>query len=146
MLDKRDSVVEEVREDLLRRSRVGIKKYGVTLEREDLELSDWLQHAYEECLDQANYLKKAILITKNKQFMSDKTTVNPVELATDLAHNDVITTVDYHNSKFPNNSKEIYEEIEEITPEYSGTEYSEFAQAIFNERYDYYYNQIQKKR
>ena len=56
-----DSVVEAVRDDLLRRSQVGIKKYGVTLDRTDLSLKDWLQHAYEETLDQANYLKRAIL-------------------------------------------------------------------------------------
>jgi hypothetical protein len=56
-----DLVVEAVRQDLLQRSQVGIKKYGVTLDRSDLSLKDWLQHAYEECLDQANYLKKTIL-------------------------------------------------------------------------------------
>ena len=57
----KDSVVEAVREDLLRRSQVGIKKYGITLERIDLSLKDWLQHAYEETLDSANYLKRAII-------------------------------------------------------------------------------------
>lgn len=57
----KDAVVEAVREDLLRRSQVGVAKYGVTLERTDLKLRDWLQHAYEETLDQANYLKRAIL-------------------------------------------------------------------------------------
>lgn len=56
-----DTVVEAVRADLLRRSQFGITKYGVTLDRADLSLRDWLQHAYEECLDQANYLKRAIL-------------------------------------------------------------------------------------
>lgn len=56
-----DKIVEAVREDLLKRSQVGIKKYGVTLNRDDLTLRDWLQHAYEECLDQANYLKKSIM-------------------------------------------------------------------------------------
>ena len=56
-----DTVVEAVRADLLRRSELGIKKYGVTLDRTDLSLKDWLQHAYEETLDQANYLKRAIL-------------------------------------------------------------------------------------
>jgi hypothetical protein len=43
-----DTVVEAVRADLLRRSQVGIAKYGVTLDRTDLNLRDWLQHAYEE--------------------------------------------------------------------------------------------------
>lgn len=62
----RDSIVESVRKDLLDRSNVGIKKYGVTLDREDLSLRDWLQHAYEECLDQANYLKRSIVELNNK--------------------------------------------------------------------------------
>lgn len=57
----RDKVVIAVMTDLNRRSEIGIKKYNTTLERTDLELRDWLQHAYEECLDQANYLKRAIM-------------------------------------------------------------------------------------
>ncbi|MCC0035437.1 MAG: hypothetical protein H6887_09275 [Hoeflea sp.] len=56
-----DRVVEAVRADLLSRSQLGIAKYGVTLDRTDLSLRDWLQHAYEETLDQANYLKRAII-------------------------------------------------------------------------------------
>lgn len=60
-VQKVDYVVEQVRADLLRRSRLGIEKYGVTLDRTDLNLRDWLQHAYEETLDQANYLKRAII-------------------------------------------------------------------------------------
>ena len=54
-------VVEAVRDDLLKRSQVGLSKYGVTLARDDLSLRDWLQLAYEETLDQANYLKCAIM-------------------------------------------------------------------------------------
>lgn len=60
MSEASDSIVEAVRADLLQRSQVGIAKYGVTLDRTDLSLKDWLQHAYEETLDQANYLKRAI--------------------------------------------------------------------------------------
>lgn len=60
-----DQVVEAVRADLLSRSQFGIAKYGMTLERTDLNLRDWLQHAYEECLDQANYLKRSILEIDN---------------------------------------------------------------------------------
>ncbi|WP_181171329.1 hypothetical protein [Mesorhizobium sp. B2-5-9] len=56
-----DTIVEAVRADLLRRSQLGIVKYGVTLDRTDLKLRDWLQHAYEEHLDAANYLKRAIV-------------------------------------------------------------------------------------
>jgi hypothetical protein len=56
---KVDSIVEETRKDLLDRSEAGIKKYNNTLDREDLDLVDWLQHAYEEMLDGALYLKRA---------------------------------------------------------------------------------------
>lgn len=56
-----DKIVEAVREDLLKRSQVGVRKYGTTLDRDDLNLKEWLIQAYEECLDQANYLKRAIL-------------------------------------------------------------------------------------
>lgn len=55
----KDSIVEEVREELLKRSEVGIKKYNTTLDREDLELSDWLQHSAEEAMDMTLYLKRA---------------------------------------------------------------------------------------
>lgn len=61
MVDQVDTVVAAVRADLLRRSELGIAKYGVTLDRTDLNLRDWLQHAYEERLDAANYLKRAIM-------------------------------------------------------------------------------------
>jgi hypothetical protein len=62
----RDPVVEAVRDDLLRRSQIGIEKYGTMLDRKDLDLRAWLQHAYEETLDQANYLKRAIMEIDNQ--------------------------------------------------------------------------------
>ena len=34
--------------DIFHRQQLGIAKYGVTLDRTDLNLRDWLQHAYEE--------------------------------------------------------------------------------------------------
>ena len=60
-MERVDKIVEAVREDLLRRSEIGIKKYGVTLDQAGIDLKGWLIHAYEECLDKANYLKAAIL-------------------------------------------------------------------------------------
>ena len=56
-----DTVILAVCADLMQRSQAGIAKYGVTLDRTDLDLRQWLQHAYEETLDQANYLKRAIM-------------------------------------------------------------------------------------
>lgn len=78
MTEKRDAVVDAVREDLLQRSQFGITKYGTTLERTDLNLRDWLQHAYEETLDQANYLKRAILeIDANQRQMQARAPHEP---------------------------------------------------------------------
>lgn len=42
------------------RQRKGIAKYGMTVADNPLALRDWLQHALEEVLDQAVYLKRAI--------------------------------------------------------------------------------------
>ena len=55
-----DKNVEAIRSSLLDRSRVGFKKYGVTTERADLELVDWLRHLQEEMLDAAVYVEAAI--------------------------------------------------------------------------------------
>lgn len=46
--------------DIEQRQQRGISKYGMTVSDNPLDLKQWLQHAYEECLDQAVYLKKAI--------------------------------------------------------------------------------------
>lgn len=46
--------------DMKDREELGKTKYKCTLDREDLTLRDWLQHAYEESLDKSLYLKRAI--------------------------------------------------------------------------------------
>lgn len=55
----KDSIVEQVRQDLLDRSNVGIKKYGTTLDRKDLGLKDFINHAREEAMDLSLYLTRA---------------------------------------------------------------------------------------
>ena len=47
-------------DDITERQALGINKYGTTVEKNPLKLREWLQHAYEETLDQAIYLKRAI--------------------------------------------------------------------------------------
>lgn len=46
--------------DIQSRQRVGIRKYGVTVADNPLPLREWLEHAYQECLDQAIYLRRAM--------------------------------------------------------------------------------------
>lgn len=47
-------------QDIARRQQRGFLKYGFTVEENPLPLISWLRHAYEECLDQAVYLRRAI--------------------------------------------------------------------------------------
>ncbi len=55
-----DPIVASLRCKLLVRSRTGLKKYGVGLDRTDLTTLDWLHHAQEEALDLAGYLERLI--------------------------------------------------------------------------------------
>lgn len=53
-------IEQNVCADIQRRQAMGIAKYGTTVAANPLPLRGWLQHAYEECLDQAVYLRRAI--------------------------------------------------------------------------------------
>ena len=55
-----DKTVEAVIEKFQKRSEVGIKKYGVTLDREDLDLEAWLLHFQEEMQDGILYVERAL--------------------------------------------------------------------------------------
>lgn len=46
--------------DIARRQAHGLAKYGVSVRDNPLTLCQWLQHAYEEHLDAAVYLKRAL--------------------------------------------------------------------------------------
>jgi hypothetical protein len=50
----------DIIDDLLFREEKGRAEYGTTMDRTDLREDEWLQHAYEEALDLAIYLKKII--------------------------------------------------------------------------------------
>ena len=54
----KDKIVQQVTNKFKQRSELGIKKYGVTLDRNDLNFKDWIQHAQEEAMDFILYLEK----------------------------------------------------------------------------------------
>lgn len=54
----KDTIVEAVIEQFKERSKVGINKYGVTLDRTDLSFLEWINHAQEEAMDLCLYLEK----------------------------------------------------------------------------------------
>lgn len=56
------NLLQSVIMDLRVREERGLNTYGTTMDRTDLTQKEWLQHAYEEALDLALYLKKLMTI------------------------------------------------------------------------------------
>jgi len=61
----KDQITNSVIEDLTERAERGYKKYNTTLDENNHQ--NMLQHAYEEALDMAQYLKKEILTLNTVQ-------------------------------------------------------------------------------
>ena len=53
-----DPIVQTVIAKFQKRSEVGQKKYGTTLEENNLPFLDWVQHMQEELMDAILYLEK----------------------------------------------------------------------------------------
>jgi len=67
---KLDSIVTSVINQFTARAKMGKKKYGVDLDRTDLSLLDWIEHAKQEHMDAILYLEKIKqeVIGKEKAF------------------------------------------------------------------------------
>lgn len=59
-----DSIVQKIQQEMNTRAEMGFKKYNQTLDRTDLSVIDYLQHAKEEAMDLALYLEKTIQMLK----------------------------------------------------------------------------------
>ena len=57
-MDKLDSIVTSVIDQFRERAIKGKEKYGVDLDRTDLSLLDWIEHAKQEHMDAILYLEK----------------------------------------------------------------------------------------
>jgi hypothetical protein len=57
-IDNKDTVVYRIASLLRSRSETGIRKYGTTMDRTDLGVKQWIDHAIEEALDHALYLQR----------------------------------------------------------------------------------------
>ena len=53
-----DSIVRSVIQSFVQRAKIGKEKYNTTLDRNDLTLLEWIQHAQEEHMDGILYLEK----------------------------------------------------------------------------------------
>ncbi len=54
----KDPIVIKVLSKYYERSQLGIQKYGRTLDRDDLNLIEWLNHLQEELMDATLYIEK----------------------------------------------------------------------------------------
>lgn len=65
--DKLDSVVREIVERFRVRAALGKEKYGTDLDRQDLDLLDWIAHFREEMMDGILYITRIEQELRKKQ-------------------------------------------------------------------------------
>jgi hypothetical protein len=62
-----DSIVRSVIAKFTHRAEFGKQKYGTDLDRTDLDLEDYLEHALEEHMDAILYLTKALKLERERK-------------------------------------------------------------------------------
>jgi len=62
-----DSIVRSIIDKFTQRAEFGVKKYGTDLDRTDLDLEDYLEHALEEHMDAILYLTKALKLERERK-------------------------------------------------------------------------------
>lgn len=53
-----DNIVKSVLTKYVNRSMIGFRKYGKTLDRDDLSVVEWLTHLQEELMDATLYIER----------------------------------------------------------------------------------------
>ena len=53
-----DSIIQNIINKFLDRGKLGLKKYNTNLDRDDLSVVNWIEHAQEEAMDLILYLEK----------------------------------------------------------------------------------------
>jgi hypothetical protein len=66
-LSVEDNNVNEICLEFMKRADHGFAKYGVTTERKDLDLLQWIQHLKEELMDATVYIHRIQKELKEKQ-------------------------------------------------------------------------------
>jgi len=63
-IEKTDSIVDSVIDQFVKRAKFGKEKYNTDLDRTDLGLLDWIEHAKQEHMDAILYLEKIERVIK----------------------------------------------------------------------------------
>jgi len=72
-----DKIVHQLIIKYLNRSYEGQKKYGTTLDRNDLLMRDWMQHLQEELMDASLYLEKLMTVIDTLEESDPKSEPKP---------------------------------------------------------------------
>lgn len=67
VIEKTDSVVDSIIDQFISRAQFGKAKYKTDLDREDLSILEWINHAQQEAMDQILYLEKLKKIFSGKK-------------------------------------------------------------------------------
>jgi hypothetical protein len=82
-------ILDEVIQDFRNREERGFKKYGVTMDRDDLLSHEWIQHMLEELMDAIIYLKK---IQSGTQRFTDSQEANSGNVEQARSSGEIINT------------------------------------------------------
>ena len=63
-IKKTDSIVDSSIDKFVDRATFGKQKYGTNLDRNDLELEEWLEHSIQEKMDDILYIQKALIVLR----------------------------------------------------------------------------------
>ena len=98
--------------DISIRQQHGIRKYGKTVDGNPLTRKEWLQHAYEEALDLAIYLKK-LICNEEREYTDEEAYILYREL--DKSTEDFISFDIFKESEDCDNFKQILKMAVEIS-------------------------------
>lgn len=85
-------ILDEVIQDFRNREERGFKKYGVTMDREDLLSHEWIQHLIEELQDAILYLKKIQTLQNGTQRHTDSQEANSGNVEQTRSSGEIINT------------------------------------------------------
>lgn len=76
-------LLDEVISEFKQREQRGFSKYGTTMDREDLSLTEWITHLREELMDAILYLKKLENDTQRRTYYQEENSRANASIDTD---------------------------------------------------------------
>ena len=93
------------------RAEVGLKKYGVTVDRKDLTAEQWLQHSIEEKIDDLKYMMRLREEIVESTEYARKLSIKVTDLGKDIEN--LKTSLNLNQDA----GDLLFEELDDLTPE-----------------------------